>query len=78
LAFLSQGHTLTEGAFRHHVARQVSFLESLPGLPDRRRELVAAVIAIVRKGAPVAGEWLTLARASGDHWRDVEALVAAV
>ena len=52
--------------------------ESLSTLPDRRREVVAAVIAMVRKGVPVAGEWLTLARASGDHWRDVEALVAAV
>ena len=72
LAFLSQGHTLTRGAFRSHVARLVSFLTSLTGLSSRRQQIVDAVIGLVRKGEAPPGEWVTLAHTSGDHWTEVE------
>jgi len=72
LAFLSQGHTPTIGAFRSHVARLVSFLQSLTGLASYQQEMVAAVIELARKGTAPAGEWITLARTSGDHWKEVE------
>jgi hypothetical protein len=72
LAFLSQGHTATEGAFRSHVARLVSFLKSLTGLSSQRHEIVAAVIELARKGTAPTGDWITLARSSGNHWEEVE------
>ena len=72
LAFLSQGHTLTRGAFRSHVARLVSFLQSLTGLSSHQQEMVAAVVELARKGTAPAGDWITLARTSGDHWKEVE------
>ena len=72
LAFLSQGHTPTDGAFRSHVARLVSFLKSMGGLSSRQQEIVAAVLALARKGTAPAGDWLTLARTSGDRWKEVE------
>jgi hypothetical protein len=72
LALLSQGHTSTGGAFRSHVARLVSFLTSLSGLSHRQQMVVAAVIELARKGTAPAGEWITLARTSGNHWRTVE------
>jgi Ca-activated chloride channel family protein len=72
LAFLSQGHTRTSGAFRSHVARLVSFLESLTGLSSHQQQIVAAVIELARKGTAPAGEWITLARTPGNHWDKVE------
>jgi hypothetical protein len=75
LAFLSQGHTPTGGTFRSHVARLTSFLKSLTGLPNRRQEVVAAVLELALKGAAPEGEWLTLALIPGDHWSEVEARV---
>ncbi len=72
LAFLSQGHTATSGVFRSHVARLVSFLKSLTGLPGHRQEVVAAAIELSNKGAAPAGDWMTLAGKPGDHWKEVE------
>jgi hypothetical protein len=72
LAFLSQGHTPKGGAFRSHVARLVSFLKSLTGLSSHQQQIVAAVIELARKEQAPAGEWITLARTSGNHWREVE------
>ena len=72
LAFLSQGHTATQGAFRLHVARLVSFLETQHGLHSRHQQAIDAVIDLVHKGAPPAGEWIALARTPGDHWKEVE------
>ena len=72
LAFLSQGHTETGGAFRSHVTRLVAFLKSLTGLSSDRQRIVAAVIELAREGPAPAGEWITLARTSGDHWKEVE------
>jgi len=72
LAFVSHGHTPTGGAFRSHVARLVSFLESLTGLAGHQQQLVAAVIDLARKDTAPAGEWTALAHLSGGSWRDVE------
>jgi Ca-activated chloride channel family protein len=75
LAFLSHGHTPTRGAFRSHVARLVSFLTSLTGLPSHQQELVAAAIELTRKGTAPAGDWITLTQTSGSHWTEVERVV---
>jgi Ca-activated chloride channel family protein len=72
LAFLSQGHTAENGAFRSHVARLVLFLKSLTGLSSHHQRTVAAVIELARKGTAPAGEWIALAHTSGNHWREVE------
>ena len=72
LAFLSQGYSPADGAFRSHVSRLVSFLKSLTGLSSRQQQVVAAVIELARKGTAPAGEWISLAHTSGDHWRAVE------
>jgi len=72
LAFLSQSHTPTRGAFRSHVARLVSFLQSLTGLSNTHQQMVAAVIEMARKGTAPAGEWIKLACTSGDHWKEIE------
>ena len=72
LAFLSQGHTPTDGAFRSHVARLVAFLKSLTGLSSHRQEMVAAAVELARKGKAPAGDWLTLARTSANPWSEVE------
>jgi Ca-activated chloride channel family protein len=77
LAFLSQGHTLTDGAFRSHVARLVSFLKSLKGISGHRQEVVAAVLEFAKKSAAPSGEWIALARNSGNRWEDVESLLKA-
>lgn len=75
LAFLSQGHTLTGGAFRSHVARLVSFLKSVTGLSSPQQRIVAAVIELAQKGRAPAGEWITVAQAAGNHWKEVERVV---
>jgi hypothetical protein len=68
LAFLSQGHTATNGAFRSHVARLVAFLKSLTGLSPDHQQLLAIVVTL--NSAP-PGDWLTLATASGSHWKQI-------
>jgi Ca-activated chloride channel homolog len=77
LAFLSQGHTDSSGAFRSHVARLMAFLESLNGLSRNQQQVVAAVIQLASEGTAPAGEWVRLARTSGNHWMKVEISVFA-
>jgi hypothetical protein len=72
LAFLSQGHTRTRGAFRGHVARLVSFLQSATGLSNHQERIVAAVLELARKDKTLPGDWIELARTPGDHWIEVE------
>ena len=72
LAFLSQGHTPIRGAFRSHVARLVSFLLALTGLSGHQQQIVNAVIELAHKGTAPAGEWIALASASGNHWKEIE------
>ena len=72
LAFLSQGHTPTCGAFRSHVARLESFLQSLTGLSSHLQQVVSAVTELARKGTAPAGDWITLARTPGNHLNEVE------
>jgi hypothetical protein len=75
LAFLSQGHTLTRGAFRSHVARLVSFLKSVTGLSSHQQRIVAAIIELAQKGTAPTGEWIALAHTTGNHWKEVERVV---
>jgi hypothetical protein len=77
LAFSSNGHTPTRGAFRSHVTRLVSFLQSLTGLAGDQQAIVDAVIEMAAKGTAPAGEWITLAHTSGMHWKEVERVVRA-
>ncbi|MEO8596700.1 MAG: hypothetical protein ABI759_25500 [Candidatus Solibacter sp.] len=72
LAFLSQGHTPTHGAFRSHVARLVRFLESLSGLSDTRQATIAAAIEWARKDRRPLADWLAIADAPGDYWGELE------
>jgi len=72
LAFLSQGHTDTRGAFRSHVGRLVSFLKSLTSLPSLQQQIVDAVIELAYRGTAPVGEWITLAHTPGNHWYEVE------
>lgn len=75
LAFLSQGHTATQGAFRSHVARLVAFLKSLTGLSSHHQAIIDAVLDLARKGAAPDGNWMALARTTGNHWKEVEGSV---
>ena len=75
LAFLAEGHTLLQGAFRAHVGRMVNFLESgiLDRLDARKQRIARRVLdaARERQRAP-AGDWLTPARevlAGKASWR---------
>ena len=75
LAFLSQGHTPTSGAFRSHVVRLVSFLKSLTGLSSRQQRIVSAIIELAQRGTAPTGDWIALARTTGNHWKEVERMV---
>jgi Ca-activated chloride channel family protein len=75
MAFVSQGHTLSTGAFRSHVARLKKFLESLKDLSGVQQQLVAAVVQRTDGGIAPAGDWLSLALKPGDHWKAVMRLV---
>jgi len=68
LAFLSQGHTATNGVFRSHVARLVGFLKSLTGLSPNHQQLLAIVVSL--NSAP-PGDWLNLTKTSSDHWKEI-------
>jgi hypothetical protein len=76
MAFVSQGHTSTAGAFRSHVARLAKFLKSLSGLSRRQQQLATAAVEKVEKGEAPAGDWLVLAAKRGDHWKQVTELLA--
>ncbi len=77
LAFLSQGHTTTSGAFRSHVAKLVSFLKSLTNLSAEHQQIIAGVVQRAGKGSAPVGEWIKLAQASGTHWKEVETALRA-
>lgn len=61
LAFLEAGHTEREGAFRLQVQRLVGFLEKAT-LPISRKIIVEAVLARVRQGRPLPGNWASKAQ----------------
>ena len=67
LAFASNGHSPSHGAFRGHAARLERFLESLSGLDASRQRLIARVLETVRKDAVPWPNWLAFAGESGDH-----------
>jgi hypothetical protein len=62
LAFVSAGHTLTNGAFRSHVARLAEYLKSTK-VPDRTA--IDLALAAARSGKVPSGDWLTTAREVG-------------
>jgi hypothetical protein len=72
LAFLSQGHTPTSGAFRSHVVRLVSFLKSLTGLSGQEQRIVSAIIELAQRGTAPTGDWIALAHAGGNYWKEAE------
>jgi Ca-activated chloride channel family protein len=75
MAFLSEGHTESSGAFRSHVARLAAWLaRNLSALSDRRLELARAVLKAVRASSPAGSGWLDLARRPHPSWEDFEAL----
>ncbi|MFN7995807.1 MAG: VIT and VWA domain-containing protein [Bryobacteraceae bacterium] len=76
LAFLSQGHTPTQGAFRSHVLRLLDFLKSVTGLSQEHENIVHAAIELAQKGRPPAGDWLGIAQAPGSNWKEIEAALA--
>jgi hypothetical protein len=74
MAFVSQGHTPSTGAFRSHVSRLVKFLQSLKSLSAAQQQLVNDIVAKAEKGTAPAGDWLRLSRTPGDHWKAVTIL----
>lgn len=50
IQFVKAGHTLTEGAFRSHVARLVAFLKSLDNLTAEERKLVDRAVSAATTG----------------------------
>jgi hypothetical protein len=68
LAFVAAGHTERLGAFRLHVQRLLTFLQSLAGLPTLQSELIHAVIAAAESGKAWEGDWLKLARDDRGIW----------
>ncbi len=68
LAFVANGHSSTEGAFRSHVARLLHFLEQLIALDPEKRKIVERALMAARQGQAPKGDWLRLARSSDDRW----------
>jgi len=60
-AFVAQGHTLTAGAFRVHVARLVAFLKSVNVATDKEKRLIEEALDAARTGKAPAGDWLARA-----------------
>jgi hypothetical protein len=70
-AFLSRGHTARAGAFRSHVQRLMSFLESAHGVRGGRRRMQTAALRFAREGRAPAGDWLKSASGSVDPWKEM-------
>jgi len=74
LAFLAEGHTPQTGAFRAHVARLVSYLAGLHGLPDSEQRLIDRALRLT--GAP-SGPWLHMAHERSPSWKKLESALRA-
>lgn len=72
LAFLANGHTPVRGAFRAHVVRLVTFLETVPGLDAAKRKLVDLALVAARKGRAPSGDWLRWTQSAARHWSTIE------
>jgi len=79
LAFLSDGHTPTRGAFRAHVTRLLEFLAALdPGtLTAEQAGIVERAVNFARAGKHPEGEWLSLAASRSGSWREVDSVLPA-
>jgi hypothetical protein len=73
-AFVANGHTLTAGAFRLHVARLVEFLKSINATEMEARLIETAVHAASTGKAP-PGEWTKLACKAETACEHVEAAI---
>ena len=71
LAFMSQGHTQTEGAFRLHVARLVNFLKLITGLSSEQQQIIARTLELAGHGAAPPGNWPALARSAKNPWKEL-------
>jgi Ca-activated chloride channel family protein len=76
LAFVAEGHTLTAGAFRLHVARLAGFLTSLHAVSASQAQLVKEALVAASTGKAPVGPWLALARKPDTGWKQVEAALA--
>jgi len=74
-AFVVEGHTLTKGAFRLHVARLAGFLKSLSAVSEAEKRLIERALDAASAGNVAAGEWLVLALGSGTRWKNIEAVL---
>jgi hypothetical protein len=72
LAFAAEGHTLTRGAFRQHMARLAAFLKSLSVASDLERHLIERTLDAASTGKVPAGPWLMLAQESDTRWEQIE------
>jgi hypothetical protein len=68
-AFAADGHTLTAGTFRLHVARLAGFLKSVAS----RSRLIEAALEIASRGRPPRGKWLGLAVSPRTSMKEIEA-----
>jgi hypothetical protein len=81
LSFVEKGHTSQIGAFRVHVQRLISFLESsrAKSLSPERQSLIGKIVKFASSGKVVTGDWCREAtkalKGTGakDRWTKIEA-----
>ena len=71
-AFVAEGHALSTGVFRRHVARLVGFLKSLIVKSEKEASLVEAALNAAATGKAHDGNWLALALDTGTGWQQLE------
>jgi hypothetical protein len=72
LAFIAEGHTLTSGAFRSHVIKQIAFLKNVTGISDKERALVTRAINLASTATAPPLDWLGVARSPDPSWVRLE------
>jgi len=70
---VAEGHTLTAGAFRLHVARLAQFLRSVRAESETERQLIGKALDAASSGNLPPGDWLTLANEPGTQRKHIEA-----
>jgi hypothetical protein len=61
-AFISEGHTLSAGAFRSHVRRLVSFLKTARSQTGAERTWIDRAVAAASTGSAPQADWFALAQ----------------
>jgi hypothetical protein len=72
LAFVAEGHTLTGGPFRSHMARLVAYLKSVRQVPAQVQEVMNLAIKAAETGTAPPGDWLALAHGANIPWIELE------